>query len=103
LQKAAPKHWFSPGEKIHVENCPTRFGQIGWTTQSAREIGSGAASRWQIEVRFSKPFQADVVIHIHPPDRRPLRSASLGQLHPDRVVLPASLLTNQTSVRIEVS
>ena len=103
LQKAAPKHWFGAGEKIRVENCPTRFGNIGWMTQSARDIGSNSTSPWQIEVRFSKPLQADLVIHIHPPDRRPLRSTSLGQLQADRVALPASLLANQTSVRIEIA
>jgi len=103
LQKAAPKHWFSPGERIHVNNCPTRFGSVGWTTQSVPEASSSAGGRWQVEVRFSKPFQADLAIHIHPPDRRPLRSTSSGQLHPDRIVLPASLLANPTTVRIDVA
>jgi hypothetical protein len=103
LQKAAPKHWFGVGETIHVENCPTRFGSIGWTTESARDAGSNSAGHWQIELRFSKPFQADLVIHIHPPDRRALRSASLGELRADRVVLPASLLANQTTLRIDVT
>lgn len=32
LQKAAPKHWFSSGQKIRVEKCPTRFGRLSWTT-----------------------------------------------------------------------
>lgn len=103
LQKAAPKHWFSPGEKIGVENCPTRFGNIGWTTRSVSESSASSRSGWQIEVRFSKTLQADLVIHVHPPDRKPLRSTSLGELQPDRVVLAASLLANQTSVRIEVA
>ena len=34
LQKAAPQHWFSPGEVIRVRNCPTRFGPISWSTQA---------------------------------------------------------------------
>lgn len=100
LQKAAPKHWFQAGEKIRVENCPTRFGHIGWTTVAT---GTGSDTTWQVELRFEKPFAADLVIHIHPPDRRLLRSASLGELHADRVILPPSTLANQTLVRLTVT
>jgi hypothetical protein len=99
LQKAAPKHWFSTGEKIRVDNCPTRVGRIGWTTTAA---GTGPELTWQVTVRFAKPFEGDLVIHIHAPDRRALRSASLGEVHPDRVVLPASALSNQASIRLEI-
>lgn len=100
LQKAAPKHWFSAGQRIRVNNCPTRFGHIGWTTIAAEK---GAEITWQVEVRFEKPFAADILIHIHPPDRRPLRSTSLGELHPDRIVLPAAALANRTVVRLTVT
>ncbi|HEY6293200.1 MAG TPA: hypothetical protein VI455_16735 [Terriglobia bacterium] len=103
LQKAAPKHWFNPGERIHVENGPTRFGPISWTTLTVSESADGLRSKWQVEVRFSKPFQADLVIHIHPPDRQPLQSTSLGELHPDRVVLPASVLGSQTRLQLEIA
>ena len=34
LLKAAPKHWFRPGERIAVERCHTRFGVLGWHTDS---------------------------------------------------------------------
>ncbi|HUI42109.1 MAG TPA: hypothetical protein VL523_09080, partial [Terriglobia bacterium] len=48
LQKAAPKHWFEPGETIRVERCPTRFGEVSWTTESR-----AAADGWQVEVVLS--------------------------------------------------
>lgn len=100
LQKAAPKHWFEAGETIHVENCPTRFGRVSWTTNAT---GTESNLIWKVELRFEKPLAADLVIHIHPPDRRPLRSASLGELRADRVLLSASTLANQTVVRLTVS
>ena len=101
LQKAAPKHWFSPGEKISVNNCPTRFGHLSWTTEAVN--GAGNEATWRVTARFEAPFDANLAIHIHPPDRRPLRSASLGEVGVDRVVLPASLLVGKTTVIIEVS
>ncbi len=101
LQKAAPQHWFSPGEAIRVRNCPTRFGAISWTTQTFHV--SGGSARWKIEVTFVRPCEADLVIHIHPPDRRPLRSVSLGELHPSYVVVAAKLLEGNTHIEIEVT
>ena len=101
LQKAAPKHWFGPGEKIKVENCRTRFGHISWTTETASGTGKGAT--WQVTARFAVPFDADLIIHIHPPDRRPLRSASLGEVRVNRVVLPASLLAGKATVVVEIN
>jgi hypothetical protein len=100
LQKAVPKHWFGPGEMIKVENCPTRFGHISWTTEAASGAGNGAT--WRVTARFMAPFDTDLIIHIHPPDRRPLRSASQGEVRADRVVLPASLLVGKTTVMIEI-
>jgi len=102
LQKAAPKHWFNPGEKIRVEKCPTRFGEISWTTVAAAEAEGASKGKWQVEIRLQKPLAADLVVHIHPPDRRPLQSSSLGEVRPDRVVLAASILGNQTSFQLEI-
>jgi hypothetical protein len=100
IQKAAPKHWFKPGERIHVKGCPTRFGPISWTTESLPEGHAGP--RWRSRIEFSGAFEADVVLHIHPPDRQPIKSASLGELHPDRIVLNAALLTGRTEVELEI-
>jgi hypothetical protein len=100
LQKAAPKHWFGPGEMIKVENCPTRFGHVSWTTEAASGAGSGAT--WRVTARFTAPFEADLIIHIHPPDRRLLRSASLGEVRADRVLLPTSPLAGKMTVIIEI-
>ena len=101
LQKAAPKHWFGPGERIRVEKCPTRFGQLSWTTESVSE--SSRELRWRVTVEFAAPFASDVVVHIHPPDKRPLRAASLGDLRPDRVVLSSALMAGKTKVVVEIS
>lgn len=100
LQKAAPKHWFAPGQTIRVGHCPTRFGLVSWTTQALPESGT---PRWRMEIEFSKPFAADLIAHIHPPNAQPLRSASIGQAQMDRVLLPAALLAGKTKVAIEIS
>jgi len=81
LQKAAPKHWFARGQTIAVRNCPTRFGTIGWSTQA---VGDHA---WRIVVDLPAGFPADLEIHIHPPDGRPLQKTSLGILEGDRIVI----------------
>ena len=101
LQRAAPRHWFKPGERIYVEGCPTRFGQISWTTESLAE--GGGKPRWRSRIEFSGAFKADLVVHIHPPDRQPIKSVSLGELHPDRIVLHAALLSDKTKVDLEIS
>ena len=74
LQKAAPKHWFAPGETIRVGRCPTRFGRLSWSTL-AKENRS-----WEIRIDFDGAFTADLFLHIHPPDGRPLQHASAGAL-----------------------
>jgi hypothetical protein len=43
------------------------------------------------------------VIHIHPPDRTPLRAASLGEVHPAYVVVAAKLLEGKSHLEIEVT
>ena len=83
LQKAAPRHWFSPGQTIHVESCPTRFGHITWITEAK---GTMENPQWRTSVEFATSFTADLIVHIHPPDRRALKQSSVGVLQPDRVV-----------------
>jgi hypothetical protein len=90
LQKAAPKHWFEAGQRIRVEKCPTRFGRLNWVTE-ARETGAKRPA-WEVTIRWEGKLEADLVVHIHPPDGRPLRSTTLGDLLGDRVVLNAKLL-----------
>jgi hypothetical protein len=101
LQKAAPQHWFSPGEVIRVHNCPTRFGPISWSTQALQP--SEGSARWKVEITLLGPYEADLVVHIHPADRTPLRSASLGEVHPNYVVVASKLLTGKTHLEIEVA
>jgi hypothetical protein len=100
LQKAAPKHWFAAGEKIHVENCPTRFGHITWTTESLAALGSSV--RWRCRLKVEKPFAADLILHVHTPDGRPLTSASMGNVQRDRVALYAAALAGKTELTVEI-
>ena len=100
LQKAAPKHWFAAGEQIHVENGPTRFGHITWTTESL--AGSGNSIRWRCRLKFEKPLEADLIVHVHPPDGRTLTSASTGNVQRDRVLLKAAALAGRTEMTIEI-
>jgi len=105
LQKAAPKHWFKPGERIQVDKCPTRFGEISWTTMSVVGPGTGGAgngAKWRVEITLPESFGADLIVHIHPPDREALKSASVGELQRDRVVLRASVLAGKTRLSVDV-
>jgi hypothetical protein len=101
LQKAAPKHWFAPGEKIRVKNCPTRFGPVSWTTEalSGHDIGP----RWRVEIWFSGPFDADLIVYIHSPMKELLRSTSMGELGVDRIVLRANSLVGKKHFVLEVT
>jgi hypothetical protein len=101
LQKAAPKHWFEAGEKIRVRNCPTRFGPLSWTTEAI--AGKGSRRAWRVTIEWLSELTATLVVHIHPPDGVPLESASTGELHSDRVVLPAPLLAGKKAVDLEIS
>ncbi len=101
LQKAAPKHWFNAGELIRVENCPTRFGNITWSTESIS--GSATGVRWHVTLSFQTPFQADLIVHIHPPAARALKSTSMGELRRSWVVLPAPLLAGKKTINFQVT
>lgn len=96
LQKAAPKHWFATGQHIRVEGCPTRFGHINWTTESV-------AGGWEVRLSVPANYAADMVIYIHPPNGRALRSTSLGQLQAAAVRLPASLIAGKRNLRLKIS
>jgi hypothetical protein len=101
LQKAAPKHWFAAGEIIHVENCPTRFGQITWTTESLS--GPGNSVRWRCRLKLERPLAADLFLHVHTPDGRPLKSASMGNVLPDRVMLNATMMAGKTELTVNIA
>ena len=96
LQKAAPKHWFAPGERIRVARCPTRWGEVSWTTESLPGRG------WKVTVETPANFAADMAVHIHPPDGAPLRTASAGTLKRDRILLPRALLAQARRLDLSV-
>ena len=97
LQKAAPKHWFARGERISVKKCPTRFGQIAWTTEATGDRA------WEVTLDVAKGFSGDVLLHIHPPDGSSLKSASVGAVRSSQVKLDRSLFVSQTHFEFSVS
>jgi hypothetical protein len=101
LQKAAPRHWFSPGQRIRVEGCPTRFGSITWLTESLP--AAPQSPRWRIEMEVGEFKGATLAVHIHPADGQPLKAASVGGLRADRVVLSPEALAGKTRIILEVS
>jgi hypothetical protein len=96
LQKAAPKHWFAAGEQIKVRRCSTRFGEIHWTTKSSE-------SRWSVVIDTPNGFSGDLAIHIHPPDRRALKSTTAGKLHDNAVILPRDTLAGKQIIELTIS
>jgi hypothetical protein len=96
LQKAAPKHWFARGRHILVEDCPTRFGLLSWTSEAV-------ASGWQVALTLPADFTADLVVHIHPPGGQVLRSATLGQLQPAAVRLPRAMLAGRRNLTLKIT
>ncbi len=83
LQKAAPRHWFAAGARIAVEGCPTRFGELGWTTEP---VGGG----WRVTVDLPERFAADLAVHVHRPDGRPVTRTSAGTVRGSAVVLTSA-------------
>jgi hypothetical protein len=96
LQKAAPKHWFSKGERIAVRKCPTRFGTIAWTTEATSDRS------WRVSVEAPVTFSGDVHLHIHPPAGVALRSASTGTVEHSTVVLPRATFASGGRVELDV-
>ncbi len=98
LQKAAPCEWFAPGKRIAVQRCPTRWGAISWVTVPATSGGG-----WAVTVDVDATFAADVLVHVHAPDRRTLRQTSAGTLQGNAVLLPRTLLQQAGRVQLNVS
>lgn len=96
LQKAAPKHWFSLGEQIAVERCPTRFGTVGWKTES---LGN---RRWRVTLNLPDKFDGTLKVHIHPADGRSITTVSMGKIEKTCVVLSPDILANQRRMEIEI-
>lgn len=97
LQKAAPKHWFSSGQKISVRKCPTRFGEISWSTEPER-----AGWTTKIEFATTSSISPEIVLHIHPADGRTLVSSSIGQVDKSTVVIPADAVAQNKQIVVEI-
>jgi hypothetical protein len=96
LQKAAPRHWFAQGERIAVRQCPTRWGQVSWSTEA--QVGR----RWHVTVEVAEGFAADLAVHIHPPDGASLRTTTAGTVQQNRVLLPKSVLAQSRKLELTV-
>ncbi len=93
LLKAAPKHWFAAGERISIDRCPTRFGQISWKVEARSDRS------WQVTVQAAESFGGQVHLHIHPPLEGALHTSSMGKLQGNIVVLaPAELAAGRPVV-----
>ncbi|HEX4228235.1 MAG TPA: hypothetical protein VHZ07_06165 [Bryobacteraceae bacterium] len=96
VQKAAPKHWFATGQRIHVEQCPTRFGVLNWTTEASSN------SEWKITITAPAGFSGQLILHIHPPDGRPLAFATRGAVQRNRVVIDSGAFTPSKTITLTV-
>jgi len=97
LQKAAPKHWFKSGEQIAVERCPTRFGTLGWKTESL------SSDQWSISLNLPEKFDCTLKIHIHPMDGRKITRTSIGQIEQNCVTLASGTLSGERTAKIMVA
>jgi hypothetical protein len=100
LQKAAPKTWFAPGKKIAVDRCPTRFGELTWSTESQPD---GRGWTIKIEVPSSVSFPAEIVIHIHPGDGRAIVSSTAGRINGSFIVVPASAFAGKKQISFQIT
>lgn len=96
LQKAAPSHWFSKGQRIAVQRCPTRFGAITWSTTATTD------RNWTVLLERQDDFSGDIHLHIHPPNQGKLTSASIGSVAETVVTIPASVWGDKKSLEIAV-
>jgi hypothetical protein len=96
LQKAAPKHWFAARERISAKHCPTRFGEITWSTESQD------GQSWTVALDLPTNFNGDLAIHIHRPDGSPLSHSSLGSIEAGYVLLPQATLAAQPKIQLKV-
>ena len=97
LQKAAPKHWFKPGERIAVERCPTRFGTVGWRTEAM------PSRSWRVDLTLPAHFSCTVKIYIRPDDGRPITTTSVGVIEGDHVTITSDALANRQALQILIA
>jgi len=96
LQKAAPSHWFKPGEHISVQHCPTRFGRLSWWT------GALDLNRYRCTLESETRFSGELHIHFHPPDGQPVRQSSVGKVQDGVVIVDPSAWLEGRRLTIDV-
>jgi hypothetical protein len=72
--------WLKDGQKVAVENAPTRFGRVGYTITS-----KVAAGQIDAVVRLPKECTAKkIVLRLRHPDGKPMQSVTVqGKPHSD--------------------
>ena len=96
LQKAAPKHWFREGERISVRQCPTRFGPLSWETVSL------SGQQWRVKLSLPEKCAATLKIYIRSDSGGVLKSASLGRIEKDHVLLSVADLAGKRDLTLQV-
>ncbi len=99
-------HWFAAGQTIRVENCPTRYGAIGWSTVA--ESGPGGEPRWRVELDLppsggSSDWAGGIWLHIHPPNGAALKTTTLGRVAGQVVELGQRELAGQRRLQFVVA
>ena len=97
LQKAAPKHWFSEGQRISMRRCPTRFGELAWSCVGITD------REWEITLEPQAGFSGDILLHIHPPDGAKLKASTEGEIAGQTVKLPQTRVAAGGTLKLTVT
>ena len=97
LQKAAPRHWFKPGERIAVHRCPTRFGLVSWETKSL------PGREWHVALTLPTSFVCMLKIYIRPEDGLGIKATSLGEIENDHVNVSARSVGSRRILELAIS
>ena len=97
LQKAAPKDWFAVGKTISVKRCPTRFGNVSWTTKALTD------RHWKVSLDVSPGFSGDIRIHIHAPDGKLIQTTSAGTITGNAVLISRAMFASQSHFEIDIN
>ena len=96
LQKAAPRHWFKPGDRIAVDRCPTRFGLISWETKSL------ADHEWRVTLTLPASFLCVLKIYIRLPDGQSIQATSLGEIEGDHVTVHGNSIASRHMLEVTI-
>ncbi len=73
LAKATPRAWLEEGQKISVQNAPTRFGNVGYEIRS--DIGKGKISA---VVRLPEGYAATTKLRLRAPEGKAIHAVRVN-------------------------